>query len=89
MSILTWNIAYQIEPVNWAPDINDLEYNLIYLIWKKINTDIYVARPRRLVKYAVIENDDSKVQIPDRDKNIVWNKISQSRPNLNIKQNKN
>jgi hypothetical protein len=25
--ILTWNIAYQIAPDNWAPGINDLELN--------------------------------------------------------------
>jgi len=25
--ILTWNIAYQIEPDIWAPDINDLQLN--------------------------------------------------------------
>jgi hypothetical protein len=84
MIILTWNIAYQIELANWAPDINDLELNSIYLILKSIHT--YVTRPRRLIKWADIENDESKVQIPDNDKNIVWNKISQSRPNLNIEQ---
>lgn len=82
ITILTWNIAYQTEPLNWAPDINDLELNSMYLILKNMNT--YVTRPRRLIKWADIENDESKVQIPDKDINIVWNKISQSRPNLNI-----
>ncbi len=35
------------------------------------NSDTYVTRPRRLVKCAAIENEESKVQIPDKDMNIV------------------
>lgn len=31
----------------------------------------YVTRPRFLAKCAAIENDDSKVQMPDREENIV------------------
>ncbi len=39
-----------------------------------------MTSPRRWTKCADIETDESKVQIPAMEMNIVWNTISQSRP---------
>ncbi len=78
--MFTWKIAYQIEPVNWAPDINDLEWHKnSYLILLKLNCS-YVTSPRRSTKCADIETDESNVQIPAMEMNIVWITINQSRP---------
>lgn len=40
-----------------------------------------MTRPRRLLKCIDRVIDEINVQIPDRDKNIVWININQSRPN--------
>ena len=44
----------------------------------------YVTKPRALVKFAEIANDDNKTHIPARAEKTVWGKISQSEPNLNF-----
>ncbi len=53
---------------------------------KYVNT--YVTKPRVLVKFADIENDDSKKHIPAKAENIVCNTISQSEPNFKFKKKK-
>jgi len=47
-----------------------------------------VTKPRVLVKFADIENDDSKIHIPAKAENIVCNTISQSEPNFKLKNQK-
>jgi len=58
--------------------LKSINYSIKYV-------NIYVTKPRVLVKFAAIENDESKTHIPAKAENIVCNKISQSEPNFKFK----
>ncbi len=39
-----------------------------------------MTKPRVLIKFADMANDDSKIHIPANAENTVWGKINQSEP---------